>query len=297
MAIKFNQTFECEYGVMEEIAPGVRRLMARNPGAFTFYGTGVFIIGQGDVAVIDPGPLLDAHVEALLAGLKNESVSHILVTHTHNDHSPAAAPLKAATGAKTYAFGPHGAGKEAEGVKVEEGGDMDFTPDVELRHGDVIEGKGWSFDCVYTPGHTSNHMCFGHRESGTLYTGDHVMGWSTSVIVPPDGDMAAYFDSLDLLLGREDALYRPTHGPAIENTREHVAAFIEHRKAREAQIAECLKRGIGDIRAMVQEMYKDVDPRLHAPAAMSVLAHLEHMVRTGRAKADGPVSLEAHYSV
>ncbi|TNE35640.1 MAG: MBL fold metallo-hydrolase [Alphaproteobacteria bacterium] len=295
MAIKFNQTFECEYGVMEEIAPGVRRLMARNPGAFTFYGTGVFIIGEGDVAVIDPGPLLDAHVDALLTGLKNESVSHILITHTHNDHSPAAAPLKAATSAKTYAFGPHGAGKEAEGVKVEEGGDMDFAPDVEIRHGDVIEGKGWSFDCVYTPGHTSNHMCFGHRESATLYTGDHVMGWSTSVIVPPDGDMAAYFDSLDLLLTRDDMLYRPTHGPGIENTREHVSAFIEHRKTRERQITECLRRGTGDIRAMVQEMYKDVDPRLHAPAAMSVLAHLEHMVKTGRAKVDGPVSLDAHY--
>ena len=296
MAIKFNREFECEYGVLEQIAPGVRRLMAKNPSAFTFYGTGVFVVGTGEVAVIDPGPSDEPHVKALIEGLSGETVSHILVTHTHNDHSPAAAPLKAATGAKTYAYGPHGAGKLESGVKVEEGGDQDFTPDVVVRHGDVIEGKGWSFECVYTPGHTSNHMCFAHQESKTLFTGDHVMGWSTSVIGPPDGDMAQYFQSLELLLTRDDVIYRPTHGAAIENTKEHVQAFIDHRQDRERQIADCLSRGIGDVGEMVKEMYKDVDPRLHVPAAMSVLAHLEHMVSTGRARTEGPVSLTSTYT-
>lgn len=235
-------------------------------------------------------------MSALLEALGGETVSHILVTHTHNDHSPAAEPLKQATGAKTYAFGGHGSGKTDSDVKVEEGGDMNFAPDIEVRHGDILEGRNWSMECVYTPGHTSNHMCFSHRETNTLYTGDHVMGWSTSVIVPPDGDMAAYFQSLDLLLERNDGLYRPTHGPAIENTKEHVAAFVEHRKAREEQIATCLAKGVTNVRDMVKSMYKDVDPRLHAPAAMSVLAHLEHMISTDRASADRDPSLDAVFA-
>ncbi len=295
MAIKFNHEHECQYGVLEPIAPGVRRLTAHNPNAFTFHGTGVFVIGEGEVAVIDPGPADAAHVSALIDALKGETVSHILITHTHADHSPAAAPLKAATEAKTYGFGPHGSGKLETGLKVEEGGDMSFVPDVEVRHGDVIEGAGWSFECVYTPGHTSNHMCFAHRETKTLYTGDHVMGWSTSVIVPPDGDMVAYFASLELLLARDDQRYLPTHGPAIEDPKPFVQAFIAHRRAREEQIAACLAESIDHIGDMVTKIYAGVDPRLHPAAAMSVLAHLEHMVATGRAACIGTPSLASSY--
>ncbi len=286
MAIPFVREHEFEYGVIERIAPGLRRITARNPNAFTFHGTGVFIIGDGDVAIVDPGPNDSAHVDALLEGLKGETVSHILITHTHNDHSPAAAPVKSSTGAKTYAFGAHGSGQE-NNVRIEEGGDLDFLPDVEVRHGDVIEGTGWRVECVYTPGHTSNHMCFSLPDSGILFTGDHVMGWSTSVIVPPDGNMAAYFASLELLLARDDDILIPTHGPAITTPKPFVQSFIDHRNAREVQIETCLSKGIRDVRTMVKTMYRNVDERLHPAAAMSVLAHLQHMVDTGRARYEG----------
>ena len=238
--------------------------------------------------MIDPGPLIDEHVEALRNALAGETVTHILITHTHNDHSPAAAPLKAATAAKTCAFGPHGAGKREEGVAIEEGGDMEFRPDVLVKDGDVIKGDGWTFDCIFTPGHTSNHMCFALREEKAFFSGDHVMGWSTTVIGPPDGDMAQYLASLEKLTKRDDVVYYPTHGTSIKNPQSFVRTLIEHRHAREAQIAECLRRGINRIPDMVAVIYSEVDKRLHGAAGMSVLAHLQHMVATGRAKTDGP---------
>ena len=213
--IPFLRELTFEYGHVEQIAPGIRRVIANNPSPFTFYGTGTYILGTGNVAVIDPGPADPAHIQAIVDGLKGETISHVLVTHTHMDHSPGCALLKAHTDAPTYAFGPHGAGKLEQGVPVEEGGDMDFRPDELVKHGDVIQGDDWSVECVYTPGHTSNHMCFQLREHKALFTGDHVMGWSTSIISPPDGDMMAYMVSLELLLERDDDVYWPTHGPAI----------------------------------------------------------------------------------
>ena len=173
---------------------------------------------------------------------------------------------------KTYAYGPHGAGKLEQGVEVEEGGDMDFMPDVEIRHGDIIEGKGWSMECVYTPGHTSNHICFQLREEKTLFSGDHVMGWSTSVISPPDGDMGDYMSSLQLLLERDDERYWPTHGPCIDDPKPFVQAFIEHRREREEQILQCLKDGITTIQAMVPIMYRELPKNLYPAAARSVFA-------------------------
>jgi glyoxylase-like metal-dependent hydrolase (beta-lactamase superfamily II) len=296
MGIPFVRDIEFNYGRVDRVSPMIRRVIARNPGPFTYTGTGVYIIGQGQVAVIDPGPLIDEHVEALLKALGGETVSHILVTHTHNDHSPAAAPLKAATGAKTYAYGPHGSGIE-EGPKVEEGGDMAFRPDVEIRHGDMIEGASWTIECVHTPGHTSNHMCFALREEKALFTGDHVMGWSTSVIAPPDGNMKAYMRSLRLLLDRDDEIFWPTHGPPITDPKPFVEAFIRHREAREAQIMQCLDQGITTIPDMVARMYQDVDRRLHPAAARSVLAHMIHMVDAGHVRtADGrPPALGSRY--
>lgn len=283
-----NRSFDPAYGESVEISPLIRRVLARNPSAFTFAGTGTYIIGHGRVAVVDPGPLLPEHLDALQRALAGETVTHILITHTHADHSPAAAPLKAATGAPTYGFGAHGAGKKLDGIAVEEGGDMSFRPDVEVRDGTVIADDGWTVECVYTPGHTSNHVCFGLREESALFSGDHVMGWSTTVIAPPDGDMAQYFASLRSLQQRTDRRYYPTHGNPIENPGTFVAQLIAHREAREAQIATCLDAGLCLIEEMVPVIYSEVDPQLHPAASMSVLAHLEHMVATRRARVDDP---------
>jgi glyoxylase-like metal-dependent hydrolase (beta-lactamase superfamily II) len=293
--IPFVREMDFAYGRMDALSPFIRRLIARNPGPFTFTGTGTYIVGQGEVAVIDPGPLLDDHLEALLDALAGETVSHILITHTHMDHSPLAARLRARTGAPTFAFGPHGAGRAATEVKVEEGGDRDFRPDHKVRDGDVIEGKGWTMECVYTPGHTSNHMSFALQQERALFTGDHVMGWSTSVVAPPDGDMGAYIASLRKLLERDDAVLWPAHGPPVRDPKPFVKAFIAHRQAREEQILRCLKDGIGRIPEMVAVMYRDVDPRLHPAAALSVHAHLVHMVETGRAACEGPPEFHSEY--
>ncbi len=295
MAIPFVREMTFEYGVLAEVAPGLRRMVVENPGGFTFHGTNTYVIGSGDVAVVDPGPLNDAHFEALTRALEGESVSHILLTHTHMDHSPAAKPLKEKTGARTFAFGPHGSGKLDTGIQVEAGGDMDFVPDVTIKHGEVIQGGDWEVECVFTPGHTSNHMCFALPGKAGLITGDHVMGWSTSVISPPDGDMKAYMESLDLLVERGDKVLWPAHGDAIRDPAPFLKEFIAHRHAREAQIAECIRDDLNDIRTMVKRMYADVDERLHRPAAMSVLAHLQHMVATGRATCDGEPGIDSIY--
>jgi glyoxylase-like metal-dependent hydrolase (beta-lactamase superfamily II) len=285
--LPLDRSYDPVYAKPVEVGPNLRRVLARNGNVFTFHGTGTYIVGRGRVAVIDPGPLIDEHVEALKGALKGERVTHILVTHTHNDHSPAAAPLQETTGAPTFAFGPHGSGKLEEGVAVEEGGDMTFRPDHRVRDGDVIAGDGWSFECVFTPGHTSNHMCFAWREAKTLFSGDHVMGWSTTVIGPPDGDMAQYFASLRKLVVRDDVVYYPTHGDPVREPQAFVNALIAHRRAREDQIEACLKRGLDRIPAMVEVIYSEHDKKLHAAAAMSVLAHLQHMVATGRVETDG----------
>jgi glyoxylase-like metal-dependent hydrolase (beta-lactamase superfamily II) len=293
--IPYVREIEFEYGAADQVSPLIRRVVAENPSAFTYKGTGTYIIGRGKVAVIDPGPMIDAHVEALMRALKGETVTHILITHTHSDHSPAAAPLKKLTGAKTYGYGPHGSGHKGEDLKVEEDGDMGFVPDVEVRHGDIIQGEGWTVECVYTPGHTSNHMCFALREEKALFTGDHVMGWSTSVVSPPDGNMREYMASLRLLLDRDDEIYWPTHGPAITDTKPFVRAFIAHREEREAQIIEQIKAGRTHIKDMVPEMYAAVDKRLHPAAARSVFAHVSGMVEDGRLVTGGAPRLDAEY--
>ena len=280
--IPFTFQFDYRYGEMQQLTPLIRRIIANNPSAFTFRGTGTYVIGRGDVAVVDPGPLNDEHIEALKESLKDEKVTHILITHTHADHSPAAEPLKRFWGARTYGYGPHGAGKREQGVQVEEGGDMAFTPDVTVRHGDLIEGNGWTVECVYTPGHTSNHMCYSLKEEKALFTGDHVMGWSTSVISPPDGDMTEYMKSLELLLQRDDEVYWPTHGTCIKDVKNYVRAFIDHRLEREAQILDCLGKGYRKITDMVPVMYTDIDPKMYGAAARSVLAAMLRLIDTGR---------------
>jgi glyoxylase-like metal-dependent hydrolase (beta-lactamase superfamily II) len=291
--IPFRREFAFEYGKLEPVAPGIRRIVANNPGPFTFRGTGTYVVGQGEVAVIDPGPDLAEHVDALLGGLADERITHILVTHTHRDHSPSAAAVKEATGAPTYGFGPHGGMRGIPGI--EEGGDWDFAPDIVTKDGDQIIGSGWRFEAVHTPGHTSNHLCFALPDQGILFSGDHVMGWSTSVIAPPDGDMAAYMASLDKLLQRNDSVYWPTHGPAITEPKEHVRAFIAHRREREAGVVACLEAGIGHIDAMVERLYVGLNPNLKRAAGRSVLAHLIDLVNRGVAKTDSPPSVDATY--
>ena len=296
-SIPFRRELEFSYGEVSEVAPGIRRVIAENPSPFTLYGTGTYILGRGEVAVIDPGPADGAHIAKLLEALEGETISHMLVTHTHMDHSPGCRLLQAHTDAKTYAYGPHGAGKLEQGVPVEEGGDMAFEPDELVRDGEVLSGGDWSVECVYTPGHTSNHMCYQLRESKALFTGDHVMGWSTSIISPPDGDMGAYIASLERLLERDDEVYWPTHGPCIDDPKPHVRAFIEHRLARERQILDCVGQGVHLIEDMVPLMYTELPEFMYPAAARSVLASMEHLVGKGALKADGGIQLDAAYQL
>jgi len=288
MAIPFIRTLDAPYEETVALSPRVSRLLARNPGPFTFKGTGVYVVGDRDIAVIDPGPDLPEHLDALRRAIAGKRVSHILVTHTHSDHSPAARPLKEWTGAPTYAFGPHGSGKvEDGGVRMEEGGDMDFVPDVRVKDGDIVRGDGFTFECVYTPGHTSNHMCFALKEEKALFTGDHIMGWSTTVVTPPDGDMAQYMASVKKLIARDDEILYPTHGAPVTDPKPFLKAYLEHRVDRENQILACLRDGVNTIPAMVARMYADVDKRLHPAASRSVLAHLIQLVNEGRATKTG----------
>ncbi len=293
--IPYRRELSFEYGRVDTVAPGIRRVIAKNPSPFTFHGTGTYILGTGNVAVIDPGPADAEHIRNVLAATAGEKISHVLVTHTHMDHSPGCALLRQHTDASTYGYGPHGAGKIAVGVVVEEGGDMDFNPDVQVKHGQVIQGGDWSVECVYTPGHTSNHMCFQLREGKALFTGDHVMGWSTSVISPPDGDMSSYMQSLELLLKRDDVVYWPTHGPCIDQPKTHVQAFIDHRREREAQIVNCLQQGVARIVDMVPRMYTDTPEFMYPAAGRSVFAALEYMVARGVVKTDGTPALDGSY--
>ena len=293
--IPFVRALEFEYGRASRCSGNIRRVIARNPSAFTFHGTGTYIVGAQEVAVIDPGPMDANHVEAILAATAGEEISHLIITHTHMDHSPAAAMMREFCDAKTYGFGPHGSGHDDDGVVVEEGGDMEFEPDEYVRDGDVIEGEGWTLDCVHTPGHTSNHMCYHLREENALFTGDHVMGWSTSVVSPPDGDMECYMDSLEKLLVRDDSIYWPTHGPAITSPRPHVQAFIDHRVERENQIIHQLEQGRTRISDMVPDMYSKVDKILHPAAARSVFATLVYLVQRGVVSCDGDVALESEF--
>ncbi|GIS70316.1 MAG: MBL fold metallo-hydrolase [Gammaproteobacteria bacterium] len=296
VTIPYVRDLDFEYGRTDQISKDVRRVIANNPSAFTLYGTGTYILGHGDVAVVDPGPADPGHIDAILRATEGETITHMLVTHTHMDHSPGCALLADHCDAETYAYGPHGSGKQEQGIVVEEGGDTDFRPDNKIGHGDIIDAPSWSVECVYTPGHTSNHVCYALASEGALFSGDHVMGWSTSVISPPDGDMEAYMASLRLLRARDDAIYWPTHGPAITQTHGHVDAFIAHRNEREEQIMEALRGGITTIAEMVPGMYRGVPEYLHGAAARSVFAAMEYLVKRGDVVCeDGDPSIGAHY--
>jgi glyoxylase-like metal-dependent hydrolase (beta-lactamase superfamily II) len=265
--------------------PLVRRLLAPNPSPFTYTGTETYIVGKGEVAVIDPGPDLLEHVEAILAATEGEQVIAILCTHTHRDHSPASRALQAATGAPIVGCAP--LTMDDEGPRADAAFDADYRPDRVLADGETLSGRGWTLEAVATPGHTSNHLCFGLRESGALFSGDHIMGWSTTVVSPPDGDMAAYMASLDKLLGRPDRVYYPAHGDPVHEPHRFVRAVAAHRRARERQILDLLELETQTIPAMVASMYRGIDPRLHGAAGRSVLAHLIDLEARERVWRDG----------
>jgi glyoxylase-like metal-dependent hydrolase (beta-lactamase superfamily II) len=293
--IPFLREMDFVYEEAQQVSPLIRRLVANNPGPFTFKGTGVYIIGKGDVAIIDPGPDDDEHIEALLRAVEGERVTHILVTHRHMDHSPAAHPLAKRTGAKVYSSTIQPKPSECDELRLEASDDHLFQPDINVQDGDRFSGPGWTIEAVFTPGHTTNHMAYALIEENALFPGDHIMGWSTTVIGPPDGDMTDYFNSLEKVRDRDFTTLWPTHGPPVRDVRPFVQAFIDHRLDREAQILGQLQAGQRRIKDMVSVIYADVDKRLHPAACHSVLAHMIRLVELGRVGCDGPPCVENEY--
>ncbi|QUD87111.1 MBL fold metallo-hydrolase [Phenylobacterium montanum] len=291
--IPFVREIEFEYGKPDQVSPLIRRVVANNPGPFTYRGTGVYIVGRGEVAVIDPGPRDEAHLEALLAATSGERITHILTTHTHSDHSPLARPLADRTGAVVIGRPPPGDADVA--IRLDEGHEADFRPDIEVADGQVIEGPGWTLEAIATPGHVSNHVCYALREENALFSGDHVMGWSTTVISPPHGDMTDYYASLDKVAARDFSTLWPTHGPPVTEVAPFLAAYKAHRLERETQIIAQIRAGRTRISEMVPVIYAAVDPRLHPAAAHSVLAHIIHLERQGVIAAEGPMGPGASF--
>ena len=288
--IPSNKTLDLAPETVDEVAPGVRRVMCNNPGPFTFKGTVSYIIGRGKVAIVDPGPDDPAHVGALLDAVRNETVTHIFVTHTHRDHSPAVPALKHATGATVYAEGVHRAARPlhiGELNPLDSSGDRDFVPDVYLKDGEIVEGDGWAVEAVTTPGHCANHMAYALKGENSLFVGDHVMAWATTIVAPPDGAMSDYMASLRKLAARSEQLYFPGHGPVVPQATRFVNYLLLHRKAREDSILYRLGKGETDIPTIVRAIYIGLDPRLTGAAGLSVLAHMEELVARGVVDTDG----------
>ena len=292
--------FDPPVGQAIMLEPGLRRIVAPNPSPMTYRGTNTYLVGTRDLAVIDPGPAIPAHLEAILGALEpGQRISHIVVTHTHVDHSPLARQLSRETGAPIYAEGPHRPARDlhlGELNVLDASGDKDFEPDVRLSHGDMINGKGFTLEAVFTPGHTANHMAFALTGTPYLFSGDHVMGWATSIVAPPDGSMADYMQSLETLLQRDETIYFPGHGGRLEKAREFVRGLRTHRRMRETAILQRLKAGDRVIPEIVRAIYRDTDPRLHGAAGLSVFAHLEDLVQAGKVLTQGSPSLDGEYT-
>ncbi len=271
--VPFERDFDPPHGMLETVAPGLRRIVVPNGGPFTFRGTNTYVLGEGTVAVVDPGPDDAAHRAALLAALGAERVSHILITHTHLDHSPGAAALAAETGAVTCGFGPHA---------TPGSGDAAFVPDLALADGAVLDGRGWAVEAIHTPGHCANHLAFALAGGEHLLSGDHVMGWSTTVVKPPDGDMAAYMASLARLEARAEHTFWPGHGAPLRDPAGYMAALRRHREDRDAEILAALAAGAADLDAIVAAVYPDIPDNLRPAAAQTAHAHLLHLAAQGR---------------
>jgi glyoxylase-like metal-dependent hydrolase (beta-lactamase superfamily II) len=295
--IPFERNFDPKPDEVQQVSPLIRRVLAPNPGPFTFTGTCTYIVGRGEVAIIDPGPDNPNHVAALIDATKGERVAHVVITHTHRDHAPASRALAAATGAAIVGcrpYAPRHANATASGL--DSAHDADYRPARILSEGDTLEGPGFTLEAIATPGHASNHLAFALREENALFSGDHVMGWSTSIVARPDGSMNDYMASLERLRARSETIYWPGHGGPVCEPLRYVRALIHHRHQREAAILTRIKAGDTLIPAMVERIYGGLDARLKGAAALSVLAHLEDLVARGVVRADGPLSLAAHYT-
>lgn len=286
MTIPFVREIDFEYGKVEQVSPLLRRVIANNPGPFTFVGTGVYIVGKGEVAVIDPGPHDEAHFESLKAALEGETVKYVLVTHGHSDHSPLARPLAEWAGCKVYA---KDCGKPTAKGELGSEDDVGFSPDEMVKDGDTFTGPGWTLEVIETPGHTCSHICFDLKEENACLSGDHIMGWSTTIVAPPDGDMADYFRSLDKIEIRNFETLWPTHGSPIETkafVKEFIQAYRQHRQDRENGVIAQMKAGNTDIKEMVKVMYVGLEERLFPAACLSLLGHMGKLIAEGRVTCD-----------
>jgi glyoxylase-like metal-dependent hydrolase (beta-lactamase superfamily II) len=302
VALPFSREFEVTPGIAEQVAPGLRRLVANNPSPFTFRGTNSYIVGTGSVALVDPGPDDAAHRDAILAELArgSERISHIFLTHTHRDHSDGLAAFAEITGAQVLGYGSDPASREA--VKLDPSSesflDADFVPDIALKGGERIEGGDWALEAVFTPGHAPDHLCFALNDGETLLSGDHVMGWNTTVVAPPEGDMGDYIRSLEVLLDRPEDIYFPGHGGRVDQARRLVKAFIMHRRWREDQILDCLRDGLDTIDSIVPRIYEGLASSLTDAAAYSVFAHLKLLAETRRVmSSDSRPGRHSRYSI
>ena len=291
--LKFNSEMKFAYGVPTELTSGVQRLVANNPSVFTFKGTNTYIVGTDSLLVIDPGPADPAHHAATLAVIAGRPVSHIIITHTHRDHTDGLAALVSATGAKVVGYGRSAANPGAR--KISPSGseffDADFSPDIVMRHTDRLEAAGHTLEAVFTPGHAPDHLCLALDGTGVLFSGDHIMGWNTTVIAPPEGSMGDYFSSLEKLIerGEKDRVYLPGHGEMIAEPQKMVRAYLVHRRWREQAILNAIREGKPNIEAIVAVIYNQIDSRLVKAASLSVQAHVEHLISQGLVGADGPV--------
>ena len=296
--IPFNRAEPASAGTMEAISPLLRRIVAPNPSAMTFTGTCTYIVGQGAVTVIDPGPDDSAHLTALQNGLAKERVAAILVTHTHRDHSPLAKRLQELTGAPILGAAPHHTARdlvEGEFIRLDAGADYDYQPDTILRDGTLYHGDGYTLEAIATPGHTANHLAFALHEEKALLSGDHVMAWSTTTVAPPDGAMGDYMESIHKLLARDDQIFWPGHGGPVTEPQRFMRALQAHRRQREASILDRLSAGDATIPAIVQAVYQGLNPALVKAASMNVFAHLEDLVARGLAETDGAPRLDGLY--
>ena len=288
----FSREMSFKYDALEQVAPGLRRIVCRNPGPYTFKGTNLYVIGEGEVAVVDPGPAAAGQLNLLERSLGRERVTHILVTHTHADHSGAVGMLRERTGAPVCGM-PRPEGLAACGSIVP----VDY--DLPLQHGSKIQGAGWEIEAIHTPGHTPDHLCYSLRGSGLLLSGDHVMGWNTSIVAPPWGHMGSYMRSLELLMERSEFVYFPAHGGPVREPQRYVRALLLHRRWREHEVLECLREGLNSIGEMVQRMYAGIEPSLTGAAALAVFAQLQFLAEKGTVvtKKPGPFAMDQEFTL
>ena len=292
--LPFKTSMNFAYGEPRELAPGVVRIVANNPSPFTYKGTNTYILGARDPALIDPGPDDPAHLDAILKAIGGRRLTHILITHTHRDHTDGMPALIAATGAKTVGFGRRAMVRGSKSTSPSGGEfvDRDFVPDVPLADGERIAGDGWAVTALHTPGHAPDHLCFALEGTPILFSGDHVMGWNTSVVAPPEGNMGAYIRSLERLTERADRTYFPGHGGQVEEPQRLVKAYLLHRRMREQSILDLVRRGGQTVATIVPVIYRDLNPKLLNAASLSVLAHVEHLIERGLVRGDAALSAD-----